>query len=283
MKIAVGFLVAYDYPLLKHALPQVYADADCIVLGLDKDCRSFSGNPFEVSPEFFEWVKAMDIAEKIIWHRGDFFQPHLRPLEVETFTRNRVFSVLPEKMDWYIQLDSDEYFIDFKGFREWLDAFEQKDINAIKVHLKSMYKQAKNGYFNVGSLTESVVIACRTPVYHSTRHPVAEKHVFAPFVLLHQSWARGDGEVQFKLSNWGHKNDMSAATFYKLWSACNRFTYRFYRHFHPLHPPLWPFLEYIPANNMASLIDHYQQHLPAKTPTPTLPVWFRPFRKVFFP
>jgi hypothetical protein len=277
---AVGFLVAYDYDLLKCALPLIYKEASYIVLALDKDCRSFSGNQFEVSIEFFEWVKKFDIQKKILWNRGDFYQPHIAPLEVETLTRNRLFDVLTETVDWYVQLDSDEYFIDFNGFKRWLSEYDCRDINAIKVYLKSIFKQGKNGFYTVGSLTESVVVACRKPLYQSTRHPVGEQYEFAPFTILHQSWARKDAEVQFKLSNWGHKNDLAAAKFYKLWSSCNQTNYRFYRYFHPLHPPLWPFLEFVPASNIETLIKLFEKNLPKQIPTPPLPTWYKVFRKI---
>jgi hypothetical protein len=280
MKIAVGFLVAYDYPLLKHALPQVYADADCIVFGLDKDCRSFSGNPFEVSPEFFEWVKAIDVAEKIIWHRGDFFQPHLMPLEVETFTRNQLFSVLPEKMDWYIQLDSDEYFLDFRGFINWLRSSIFPENPLVKAYWKTLYKKDDDGFYTVGSRTETVAVACRYPVYQNTRTAKNATTIIAPFVVLHQSWARNAEEVWFKINNWGHRDDIHKKEFYHNWLSCNQKNYRYFRHFHPMHGSLWPFLEFVPVQNIGTLIAHYIQVPPEKSATPPLPFWYRGWRKI---
>lgn len=52
--IKVGFLVAYDWQLLKNALPAIYTGADIIWLAIDSQRLSWSGNTFAFDTEKFE-------------------------------------------------------------------------------------------------------------------------------------------------------------------------------------------------------------------------------------
>ena len=63
--IHVGFLLSYDYDLLKFSLPPVYAAADRIFLARDKDLRTWNGRHFAVDPGFYEWLETFDVDRKI--------------------------------------------------------------------------------------------------------------------------------------------------------------------------------------------------------------------------
>ena len=52
-QIQVGFLMSYDYELLKNSIPLVYADADSITIALDENQRTWSGHRFEVDRYIF--------------------------------------------------------------------------------------------------------------------------------------------------------------------------------------------------------------------------------------
>jgi len=65
-KIQVGFLMSYDYELLKKSIPPVYELADTIFLALDHQKRTWSGNHFEVDPSFYEWLEKFDVKKKIV-------------------------------------------------------------------------------------------------------------------------------------------------------------------------------------------------------------------------
>ena len=55
-KIHVGFLLSYDYELLKYSLPPVYQFADRIYLAKDKNNKTWSGNSYHIDPLFFIWL-----------------------------------------------------------------------------------------------------------------------------------------------------------------------------------------------------------------------------------
>ena len=62
--IKVGFLVSYDFKYLYRSIPLVYNDADLIVLAVDKERLTWSGNPLVIDPDFFEWVQKFDVLKK---------------------------------------------------------------------------------------------------------------------------------------------------------------------------------------------------------------------------
>ena len=50
-KIQVGFLMSYDYELLKKSIHPVYGEADSIFIALDKDQKTWTETRFEIEPE----------------------------------------------------------------------------------------------------------------------------------------------------------------------------------------------------------------------------------------
>mgnify|MGYP007128966661 CR=1 FL=1 len=50
--IAVGFLIAYDYEYLKYSLPCVYNSADKIILAIDSNRNTLTGNNFQFDENF---------------------------------------------------------------------------------------------------------------------------------------------------------------------------------------------------------------------------------------
>ena len=114
-KIQVGFLVSYDYDLLRNAIPLVYDFADSIFLAIDIDRKTWNGESFNIENDFFGWIKEIDIKDKIIIYEDNFYQPNLTTMQCEVRERK----LLANKMgigNWIVQLDADEYFINFARF-----------------------------------------------------------------------------------------------------------------------------------------------------------------------
>ena len=72
-KIQVGFLISYDYILLKNALPQVYDYSDSIFLAIDKNRKTWNGANFTIDNSFFDWIKEIDVANKIEIYEDQFY------------------------------------------------------------------------------------------------------------------------------------------------------------------------------------------------------------------
>jgi len=290
-QIKTGFLVAYDYYLLKHALPLVYKSSDIIVLAIDINRKTWAGNPFHIEPEFFEWIKAFDVDDKIKIYEDEFYVANLPLKEMETRQRNKLAQYLG--LDgWHIQLDCDEYFMNFDEFVRKLQSIIQVD-SSIFVKWKTILKQDDKGYYFISGFQERIPVATNNPVYRFTRITNNKNKINLNFTLLHQSWGRGESDVLMKLQNWGHARDYDVMSFFELWKSINRYNYKYIKDFQPLNPKAWPGIEYVETfdfNQIKDILikddDRIQSHRLKKIIRLLLPPIFykisKYFRKSFF-
>jgi hypothetical protein len=263
--VKVGFLVAYDWYLLRYALPLVYAEADVIWLALDKQQNTWAGNHFEIDKEkLIQTIEEIDINKKIYWYEDDFYKPELSPMQCEVRERN----LLAEKMGaggWHIQLDADEYFLNFKDFITYLKKLnfkpepQQKAINVV-CNLIQLFKKTEGGYlyiYNPGSLPENVPVATNFPHYEYGRRNSHFNHI-SPFYIIHQTWAREEKEIEQKIQNWGHKNDFDIENYFSFWKKLSDENFGDVKEFHPVQPETWQELKYFPAQNINELITNFR-------------------------
>lgn len=261
--IKVGFCVAYDWELLKKAVPRVYHYSDVIYLSLDKNRRSWTGLPFDFNDHaFYEWVNSIDTDNKIKIFEENFFQSQLSSIEND----NRQRTLMSEQMGkggWHIQIDSDEYFFDFKAFRDYLLSINpnptgyERPLN-IECNWISLIKKTDRGYIYVSNKAneyETMPFATNKPEYLNARRNSHFNHL-SPFFVLHETWARGEDELRRKLNSWGHDNDfLSKESYFKVWSSLDEFNYMYIRNFHPLNPNTWQKLDYVPHLDIDKVID----------------------------
>lgn len=275
MIISIGFLVAYDYGFLEQSLPYVYGHTDHIILCMDKSRLSLTGQPYFFDEGFKDQIRQFDTDRKIIWLEKDFYAAGSSPQQVVMRMRNEMLRCMPPS-DWYIQLDTDEYFLDFGGFRQWLEQTGKRPVpTMVQVAWKTMFKQLGKGFLMIGGRKESIGVAINIPVNTGERQHEQAAREEAPFTLLHQSWARGEREIRQKIANWSHARDFDGEAFFRTWQQCGSGNYRFYRNFHPIHGPNWEYLEWVEAAGINELLSHYRVHPPRYEPAPPLPLWFR--------
>ncbi|WP_146153475.1 hypothetical protein [Adhaeribacter arboris] len=147
---------------------------------------------------------------------------------------------------WHIQIDSDEYFIDFESFVSFLRKFKSDKKVNIRCPLINLYKFLPNGILWIKPKTfkeiEFANIATNYPNYESARIN-GYFNVQANFPILHQSWARSEQEIWGKLNSWGHSNEFEVAKYFKLWRDANSQNYKTYKNIHYLRAEAWPALE----------------------------------------
>jgi hypothetical protein len=265
--INVGVLVSFDCQYLYNALPRFYELADKIVLAVDHEYRTWSGKTFSIPNEFWDWIKKVDVEGKIEVYKDNFFLPELSALENDTRERN----LLAQRMGdggWHIQIDSDEYFIDFNSFVKYLQKNKHlldKDATSVDVgaFLIPMYKQTENGFMIIPKCPETVVLATNKPEYKAARR---SNHfvMYTPFYLFHQTWARPADEIHFKINNWGHINDFDVEGYFQKWLKLDTTNYSTYRNFHPLVPHIWKSLSYVEGKTVDAFIDNYLKNYPSE-------------------
>ena len=86
-KIQVGYLVSYDYELLKNSLPTVYKDSDTIFLAIDKNRKTWKGDEIMINPTFFTWLSTFDSENKVVLYEEEFYVSSLTTMECEVRER----------------------------------------------------------------------------------------------------------------------------------------------------------------------------------------------------
>ena len=254
-KIKIGCLVSYDYKYFEYSLPVFYKHADIIVLAIDKDRLTWSGQLFEIPVSFFDWIKSLDIDNKIEIYEDSFYNSELTTMECDTRERNMLANRLGIG-GWHIQIDSDEYFLDFGGFVHYLKTLDSNKSHSIFAEWITIFKQKESEIFLIDS-KERVPIATNRPIYSNARFLKKDKDVkeiYSSFKILHHSWGRSVEELEQKLANWSHNKDFDVTSYFNLWKVIDRYNYKFLHNFHPLDGVSWKALECIEASTIPELI-----------------------------
>ncbi|MSP85727.1 MAG: hypothetical protein EXR18_07895 [Flavobacteriaceae bacterium] len=259
-KIQVGFLVSYDYELLKNSLPTIYKEASTVFLAIDKYRKTWNGDAIEISPDFFDWINSFDVDNKIIIYEDEFYVPTLSTMECEVRERK----MLSEKMgigNWLIQIDADEYFLDFKSFVDFLKSKNHLLINPernpvqISPFLINLYKRVDGGFLYVNQATK-VMVATNYPNYKIGRN-TKSKVIYRDSLILHECLSRTKEELLIKFANWGHDVDVSVDTFMNKWENVNVTNYKTMNNFFYLDPHKWKTLEFIKGNSFSEIFENF--------------------------
>ncbi|MDI9320102.1 MAG: hypothetical protein QM530_06445 [Phycisphaerales bacterium] len=268
-EIKLSFCVAYDWYFLQYSLPLVYKDADQICLSIDKERISWAGNRFEFDESGFRnLIKEIDTENKIRIYEDDFHLPQLSPMQNEIRQRKMMAAFLGVNNGWHLQLDSDEYFLNFPGFVQYLKKLKPRRPINVCCPWITLYKRIDEGFLMVNptmfSKIEFIPIATNTPDYEHGRRNGYFNH-YTNFAILHQSWARSSDEVWLKLNNWGHRYDSDIDAHFKMWREATGENYQLYKNFNQVKPSNWPSLSLLPLRKDQSVLDLIQSNITIPT------------------
>jgi len=257
--VKVGFCVAYDWELLQYALPLVYKDSDVICLSIDKDRMSWANQSYAFDNErFYALINSIDTDHKIKFLEEDFHIASLSPSENEVRQRELMAKFMGSG-GWQIQLDCDEYFLNFTGFVQFLRKLPSNSYQDVNVccAIMTLFKQVEGGFLSIPFHSKNKIeffqIASRNPAFTYGRRN-GYFNIYTDFVILHQSWARSAQDVYDKIANWGHKNDFDTQAYFERWNTLSAENYAAFTDFHPINPPLWSSLVLMQANSIGDLI-----------------------------
>lgn len=258
--IKVGYLVSYDYNMLMTSVRQLYSYVDKIVVAIDKDYKTWSGNSFIIPDSFFDEIKAFDTKNIIEFYFDNFYISSLTPMECEIRERNLVLKKLGR--GWKIQLDVDEYVYDFEVVSKYLmkywylTLFPKFTPLCFTGKLVTLFKEVENGYVFIDNDERFPFITNQNFNTHSRRN-IRIKNFYSNISVIHQSWARGERDIEIKVENWGHRDDFNTKDYIEFWKKINAENYNEIKNFHPLLPHLWNKLFYIKANSVDEFIHGY--------------------------
>lgn len=288
-KIHVGFLLSYDYDKLKLSIPPVYNDADKIFIAVDENLTTWSGNKFEIDSQFFDWLEEFDIDKKIEIYRDNFYVPELTGIQMDTRERH----LLSLKMgigNWLVQVDSDEYFLDFskyvkslRKYDSYLDNPQNHPVQISGYHI-DIYKYLDDGILYVKN-TCKVLLATNYPNYKLARQS-RERIIYVNSFTFHESMSRSVEELEYKLKNWSHREDVNP-TFLDKWKSANKDNYKDIKDVFYLEPKQWKELGYIPSKDPIEIRNYFEKNEDMKISKYFLAKknfgqWFK-HRKIFKP
>lgn len=267
-EIKVGILMAYDFTHIQTLLPTIYNFTDKITIGIDKQRLTWSGEHFTLDSSILDWISKFDTKNIITIIEEEFFIAGLSPMECE----NRARDFLTESLGvggWHIQLDLDEYFVDFPGAIDYLYRLDHSIKYTIKAYLNTIFKKLDHGFLMISQPYEAFPFATNNPSKGCGRKWPNEDTIQSPFIVIHNSWGRTPHEIWEKIHNWGHSRDFQTEQYFRFWESISLDNYRYIHNFHPLYP-LWSGLEYIEIENIEKLIDQLNGTIPPDIATQTL-------------
>lgn len=268
-EIKVGFLMSYDYKLLKISLPLVYTEADSITIALDENLTTWSGEQFEVEDDFFLWIKSFDIKKKITLYRDNFFDSTLNAMENEVKERRMLASQMGIG-NWIIQIDSDEYFVNFKKFTEELRLrnkyLNNPENNQIQIagYYVNLYKYTDDGILYV-SKSRDQKFATNYPGYVTGRN-TKQQVIYIPILVIHECLSRSEEEIRTKFTNWGHAHQINLEEFLDKWRKINKSNYKEFENLFYLEPEKWKKLEFVEGRSIPEITDNlnHRELMPSK-------------------
>lgn len=252
-KIHVGMLISYDYGYAPTALGRIYDRADHITLAIDRNRRTWAGGNYTLGDDFFRAIELLDTDRKIEIYEDDFCLPGLSPLENDTRERNMLAERMgPSDDRWHVQVDSDEYFVDFGAFVDLLHSLDgHKKPVEVWGEMMVLFRHTGDGFLYIenGAKPERVALATNYPRYDRARTILDPRvtHLRTDHIVLHQSWARPEAEIKQKLDSWGHKTDFVVEDYFRFWQGVDRYNAPFLRNIHPFahRRDIWRALRFV--------------------------------------
>lgn len=261
-EVKVGICVSYDWHLLKRSLPIIYPHATKLCLSIDKNRLTWSGEQYAFDESAFRnFIQTIDVAKKIDIYEDSFYDASRSSIANDNLQRTLMSRRLGSG-GWHVQVDSDEYFLDFKGFLEYLWRYENSLFRSTKpvnvcCQWISIFKKVEDGYLlvdNSSSVWESMPFATNKPEYLNARRN-SHFNIESPFFVVHETWSRSVDELKQKLNAWGHNNDfLDKEAYLNFWRSVDNSNYQFAHNFHPIYPETWRRLCYVKADSIEELL-----------------------------
>jgi hypothetical protein len=235
-------LVSYDYRFLLMTLPRYLPYVDEVILGVDADGLTWSGERFDIPASFFDRIRRLDGASnRIRLVSRSFYSSSRSPMENDVAERNALSSEVKDG-NWIVSVDADEYLLNPEDLFTFLGRHRQEGVS-VDASWITVFKDLGDSLLVVaaqadGSL-EHFPIATRKRGAFVVARRTDTPTILSPALALHYSWGREREELLQKLLNWSHTRDFDVRKYFDFWLGVNEHNYVTIRQFHPLSPETW--------------------------------------------
>ncbi len=263
-------LISYDANYLPGSIAKYYNYVDEIVLGLDENRITWSGNQFSFDENaLWAELQRIDGDNKISVVEGNFHQASVA-IENDNYERN--FLKAQCSNDFIISIDADEYLVNAKDFFYNYCPIYERYLNKLDACMTWAMP-----YKTIGDTTLVIVNEDGTPFFGENQGVVTHKNntytyarwsnisadgsnrIISPLVSIHWSLCRTDKELHQKIHNIGHSDIVDRDPFYSIWKTVTLDNYQELRNFKTsgLGGAQWPALRAIPSKEVENF---YIQH-----------------------
>jgi hypothetical protein len=257
IKKSVISLISYDAEYLPASISSYYEYIDEIVLGLDKDRITWSGNKFTFDEsKLWEQLQKIDIEDKIKLIEGNFHESKV-PLENDNNERNFLREQCAN--DWIFSIDADEVLVNAKDFFykfcPLIAPYRHKVDLAFTWFLP--FKEFENDYLVIANPdyrwfkgdTQGFVTT-KDKQFTYCRWSNNKRVIPSPLAVVHWSFCRTDENLEKKLKNFGHSDKTGSDPFFNNWRIANLDNYESLTNFKTsgFGNNQWPRLIKVPKN-----------------------------------
>jgi hypothetical protein len=268
-------LISYDANrFLAKSIERYYDYVDEIILGIDKDRITWSGNPFEINEDaLWAELSTLDGDSKITIVEEDFHQSEVA-IENDNFERNFLKNECSH--DWIFSFDADEWLVNAKDFfYNYCPIIERyRHIKDVCMTWATPYKVVSDGEESVTLVIANDdgspffgenqgVVTSKDSTFTYARwtdkSAAGENRIMSPLIALHWSLCRPSDELHEKIHNIGHSDIVEEDPFYQIWSQVTMENHTELRNFKTsgLGGAQWPRLEPVPFENTEDYIRQY--------------------------
>lgn len=222
-------LISYDAHYLPESISRYYDYVDEIVLGLDKDRITWSGNSFTFDEAtLWSQLGAIDGDQKISIIEENFHQSSVA-IENDNYERN--FLKAQCNHDWVISIDADEYLLNAKNFFYEYCPIVEKYTNRADICMTwaMPYKTIDDSVLIIANEDFSPffgenqgVMTHRNNTYTYARwtnlSAGGANRLLSPLVAVHWSLCRSKEDLYQKIHNIGHSDIVEKDPFYQIWN-----------------------------------------------------------------
>lgn len=262
-KKSVISLISYDAHFLPNSIKSYYDYVDEIVLGLDKDRISWSGNKFSFNEDsLWKELKKIDVDNKINIIEDNFHRSRV-PIENDTHERNYLKSKCEN--DWVFSFDADEvlvnareFFIDFCPIVQ-----DYTDVELMFTWF-SMYKEFDDSYLIIADENRQNLFKKDVQGFTANRDintftycrwTNSTTKILSPLAIEHYSFCRTQSELDTKINNFGHSTESKNDIFYTVQKNVTKDNYTGLTNFKTTAGgPQWPTLRRVMKKDLQSVL-----------------------------
>ena len=250
-----AYVMLADPAFLEQSIRSYYDIVEFLVVVYDEAALSWTGKPLPID-ELLGRVESLDTDGKVTLLPGAFHDAAKTALESETHERNIALAALDGKVDWVLQIDTDEVLANPARFVEAIGTAHDAGRSALHYPARWIYAQVRDdlylercrrlwgiaagypGAVAVRTGTElSLARQCKVPTWRvdfrrrntdpaHDRGTTVNEVVRPEDTVWHFSWVRSEQEMRAKSTTSGHVHDFDWDREIDSWMSRSRHPYR---------------------------------------------------------